>query len=119
MIATSILDKPYTLSAEQVEFYKTNKYIKLKEVLDEQTLAHFNTVISNKVDELNNVEIPLEERSTYGKAFLQLFNLWVQDAIIKELVFSKRMAKIAYPIWLYVAVSGVIVYLMISPYYAH
>jgi putative membrane protein len=29
----------------------------------------------------------------------------------------RRLAKIAFPIWLYVAVTGVIVYLMISPYY--
>ncbi|MDY0090087.1 MAG: DUF420 domain-containing protein [Flavobacteriaceae bacterium] len=31
----------------------------------------------------------------------------------------KKIAKITYPIWLYVAISGVIVYIMISPYYAH
>ncbi|WNM19334.1 DUF420 domain-containing protein [Flavobacterium capsici] len=30
----------------------------------------------------------------------------------------KKLAKITFPIWLYVAVTGVIVYLMISPYYA-
>jgi putative membrane protein len=29
----------------------------------------------------------------------------------------RKIARIAYPLWLYVAVSGVIVYLMISPYY--
>lgn len=29
----------------------------------------------------------------------------------------KRLAKFTFPIWLYVAVSGVLVYLMISPYY--
>ena len=29
----------------------------------------------------------------------------------------RKLAKIAYPFWLYVAVSGVVVYLMISPYY--
>lgn len=29
----------------------------------------------------------------------------------------KKIAKITFPLWLYVAVSGVIVYLMISPYY--
>jgi len=29
----------------------------------------------------------------------------------------KRIAKITFPLWLYVAISGVIVYLMISPYY--
>lgn len=31
----------------------------------------------------------------------------------------RKIARIAYPIWLYVAVSGVLVYLMISPYYTH
>lgn len=30
----------------------------------------------------------------------------------------KKIAKITFPIWLYVAITGVIVYLMISPYYA-
>ncbi|TNE79722.1 MAG: DUF420 domain-containing protein [Bacteroidetes bacterium] len=29
----------------------------------------------------------------------------------------RKLAKITYPIWLYVAVTGVIVYVMISPYY--
>lgn len=31
----------------------------------------------------------------------------------------KKIVRYAYPIWLYVTVSGVIVYLMISPYYSH
>ena len=31
----------------------------------------------------------------------------------------KKIAKITFPIWLYVAITGVIVYLMISPYYAN
>lgn len=30
----------------------------------------------------------------------------------------KRLAKFTFPVWLYVAVTGVLVYLMISPYYA-
>lgn len=31
----------------------------------------------------------------------------------------KKLARITYPLWLYVAITGVIVYLMISPYYAN
>lgn len=31
----------------------------------------------------------------------------------------RALAKFAFPLWLYVAVTGVIVYLMISPYYQH
>ncbi|QSE97102.1 DUF420 domain-containing protein [Fulvivirga lutea] len=30
----------------------------------------------------------------------------------------RKLAKITFPIWLYVAVTGVVVYIMISPYYA-
>jgi putative membrane protein len=31
----------------------------------------------------------------------------------------KKIAKITFPLWLYVAITGVIVYLMISPYYVN
>lgn len=31
----------------------------------------------------------------------------------------KKLAKITFPLWLYVAITGVIVYIMISPYYVH
>lgn len=31
----------------------------------------------------------------------------------------RKIAKITFPLWLYVTVTGVIVYLMISPYYVH
>lgn len=31
----------------------------------------------------------------------------------------KKLARITWPIWFYVAITGVIVYLMISPYYLH
>ncbi|HZI25322.1 MAG TPA: DUF420 domain-containing protein [Chryseolinea sp.] len=35
----------------------------------------------------------------------------------KDFIRHRKLAKIAFPIWLYVAVTGVIVYVMISPYY--
>ena len=95
MTTPSILNDHYTLTPDQIVFNKKNRYIKLKSVLDVETLHYFNEAISKKVDELNDVDVPLESRSTYGKAFLQLFNLWTQDAVIKELVCSKRLAKLA------------------------
>ncbi len=42
---------------------------------------------------------------TYVRALAQVFDK------------HKKIAKITFPIWLYVAITGVIVYLMISPYY--
>ncbi len=48
--------------------------------------------------------IPLVLR-TYARAYLKKFEA------------HRKLAKITFPIWLYVAVTGVVVYLMISPYY--
>ncbi len=31
----------------------------------------------------------------------------------------RKIARLTYPIWLYVSISGVLVYLMIAPYYTH
>jgi putative membrane protein len=39
-------------------------------------------------------------------------------ALTENFEKHKKIARITFPLWLYVAVSGVIVYLMISPYYA-
>lgn len=89
------LDTPYQLSPEQIDFYQKNRFIKLKNVFDAETLAHYSEVISRQVEKMNTVTTTLDERDTYGKAFLQLFNLWREDAEVREFVFSKRLARIA------------------------
>lgn len=38
-------------------------------------------------------------------------------ALTADFAAHKKIARITWPIWFYVAISGVIVYLMISPYY--
>lgn len=43
----------------------------------------------------------------------------VYFALTKQYAAHKRTVRWAYPIWLYVSTTGVIVYLMISPYYTH
>ncbi len=37
--------------------------------------------------------------------------------LTNDVVGHKKLAKITFPIWLYVAVSGVLVYVLIAPYY--
>ena len=55
---------------------------------------------------LSIVVIPLVLK-TYAKAYL------------KDFAGHRKIARITFPVWLYVAVTGVVVYLMISPYYAY
>ena len=92
---SDFLNKPYSLNSEQIEFYQKNRFIKLKEVLNQETTEFFNEVITTQVNKMNKEQTALEDRTTYGKAFLQLFNLWLENGAIKELIFSKRIAKIA------------------------
>ncbi len=40
-------------------------------------------------------------------------------ALTNQRAKHRKIVRFAYPIWLYVTVTGVIVYLMISPYYTH
>jgi len=97
-IPSAVMDAlamPYNLNTDQIEFYQYNRYIKLKHVFNEETISFFNDAIGKRVKQMNNESVPLEQRSTYGKAFLQLFNLWQEDKVIKEFIFSMRIAKIA------------------------
>ncbi|MDQ7818447.1 MAG: phytanoyl-CoA dioxygenase family protein [Melioribacteraceae bacterium] len=89
------LQEEYQINPEQINFFRENSFVKLKQVLPPEIVSYYNTVITEKVNQLIKVDLPLEKRDTYGKAFLQLFNLWREDELIKELVFSERIAKIA------------------------
>lgn len=89
------LNEKYSLSKDQIAFYKKNKFIKIKQVLNEETVTHFNKIITKKVAELNVGNVPLSQRNTYGKAFLQMMNLWTEEETIQPLIFSKRIAQMA------------------------
>ncbi|GIZ10378.1 DUF420 domain-containing protein [Flavobacterium sp. UMI-01] len=52
-------------------------------------------------------------------AIIPLVLITYVRALAKVFDKHKKIAKITFPIWLYVAVTGVIVYLMIAPYYVH
>ena len=90
-----LLDRPYNLTQEQINFYRENRYIKLKEVFSEDIISYYSSGVARKVRELNTMHLPLEERDTYDKAFLQVMNIWTKSEEIKRLVFSKRLARIA------------------------
>lgn len=91
----SELDRPYALTKEQIAFFRENRFIKLKQVFSAELLDYFGGVISQKVQELNTMHLPMEQRGTYDKAFLQVMNLWTQSEEVKHFSFSKRLARIA------------------------
>jgi ectoine hydroxylase-related dioxygenase (phytanoyl-CoA dioxygenase family) len=89
------IESPYPLDPEAARRFNDDGFIRLHEVLSPATLQHFEPEITSKVIELNTLHLPMEERNTYQKAFLQVTNLWQHSEAVRRLVFSKRLARIA------------------------
>jgi putative membrane protein len=80
---------------------------------------------------LDEIELNYVQSSRLAYIILLLSHISLSVAVIPIVLFTylhawegnyqkhKKWAKFAFPIWLYVAATGVIVYLMISPYYPH
>ena len=59
-------------------------------------LARYTPELNRLVDEGNRLkDIPLEKRTLYDQAFIQVCNLWTRSERVRELAFSKRLARIA------------------------
>jgi len=89
------LAESYELSDEAIAFYNEFGYVKLKNVLSAEVLEYYGELITDLVFKLNKLTKPMEERTTYERAFLQIMNLWRENEEVREFVFSKRLAKIA------------------------
>jgi len=89
------IDRPYAVSDAQVAQFARDGFIRLKDVFDAPTLEHFGRAITDRTIALNSQTLPLHERSTYDKAFLQVMNLWREDETARQFVFGKRLAGIA------------------------
>lgn len=89
------LEEEFTVSAEAINFFQEFGYVKLKHVLSAEVLEYYGKLITDQVIRLNTLTKPMEERTTYERAFLQVMNLWRENDEVKTFVFSKRLAKIA------------------------
>src|ERR1700728_4493111 len=93
--ATLDIDSEYKITPEHIAQFQRDGYIKLKDVLSAEVLDYYGKEITRQVLLQSKDAKPLEQRNTYGKAFLQVSNLWPTNEIIREFVFGKRLARIA------------------------
>jgi ectoine hydroxylase-related dioxygenase (phytanoyl-CoA dioxygenase family) len=89
------LDRRYPLSQRQIADYRRDGFIKLKDVFDADELRHYGEEIARLTIALNTQTLPLEQRSTYDRAFLQVMNLWEESTAVREFVFGRRLAGLA------------------------
>jgi ectoine hydroxylase-related dioxygenase (phytanoyl-CoA dioxygenase family) len=89
------IDSHYPLTADQVASFRENGFIRLRDVLSRATLQYYAREITRLTIALNTQDKPLEERSTYDKAFLQVMNLWERSPLVGRFVMGQRLARIA------------------------
>ena len=89
------LDSDYRLTTDQIAQYRRDGHILLRGVASPAEAAAYEPSISAAVERFMTEMRPLAERDTYGKAFLQVMNLWVRDEAVRRYVMARRFAKIA------------------------
>jgi ectoine hydroxylase-related dioxygenase (phytanoyl-CoA dioxygenase family) len=77
------------------EGFRRDGHVFVPGVASADEIAAYRPTITSAADRYNTETRPLEQRSTYGKAFLQIMNLWTRDDGVRRFVFSPRFAKIA------------------------
>src|SRR5512133_629460 len=89
------IDSPCELADADIASFRKNGFVRLKNVLAPDVLSFYGDQITRKVFDLNTLHLPMEERTTYQKAFLQVMNIWQHDETVRRFVFGQRLARIA------------------------
>ena len=89
------IDSAFPLNRSAIQAFDEQGFVRLHDVLSPATIRHYEPEITARVIELNTLHLPMEERSTYQKAFLQVTNLWQHSETVRELVQSPRLARLA------------------------
>jgi len=89
------LDDFRTLDQLQIEAFRRDGHTLIKQALSPEEVAVFRDVLVSAAERYNTEKRKMEDRDTYGKAFLQIMNLWRADEKVKKFVMAKRFAKMA------------------------
>lgn len=89
------LSSPYPVSEEQARSYQRDGHVLLRAVCTPAEIAAYRQVILDAAHRFNTETRPIEERDTYGRAFLQIMNLWENDEAVRRFVLARRFAQVA------------------------
>ena len=89
------LDDPRELDPAIVAGFERDGHTVVRGLASADEAAAYRPVIEQAALDKAWDKRPLEERDTYGKAFLQSFNLWRVDSAIAQFVLAPRFARVA------------------------
>src|SRR4051812_24297073 len=83
------LDNDYALSSTAIEEFAAKGHTVLRSVASDGEVAAYRPVIEEATRRHSRETRPIEERNTYGKAFLQVPNLWRVDEGVRRFVLAR------------------------------
>ncbi|MBI5835239.1 MAG: phytanoyl-CoA dioxygenase family protein [Armatimonadetes bacterium] len=89
------LASAYPLSPEQIAAFRRDGHVRLPGVASPAEMVAWRPELLAAVEQFAPETVPLAERDTYGRAFLQRMNLWTRHARAREFVFAERFARLA------------------------
>lgn len=92
---TAIPERGLLVAAETVNDFRKNGHMLTHGLLSPAEIEHYRKAINDAAYRYNTEQRALEERDTYGKAFLQVMNLWQHDETVREFTLAKRFGRIA------------------------
>lgn len=95
LVSLPDLSSDYALTPAQLADYQRDGHLLLRQVATLEEINAYRPYITEAALRFNTETRPLEERDTYGKAFLQIINLWERDEAVRRFVLAQRFAKIA------------------------
>ena len=101
------LSDSFALSEADVAAYRRDGHVIVRGLARPEEVEHFRPALLDAGERVRHDRRPLESRDTYGKAFIQMFNLWRVNERSKCFVHSRRFARVAAEL---MGVSGVRLY---------
>jgi ectoine hydroxylase-related dioxygenase (phytanoyl-CoA dioxygenase family) len=89
------LTSAYALSHAQCESFRERGHVVVRGLASAAEVAAYRPAICEAGPKRRYDHRPLEQRDTYGKAFLQMLNLWTVDARVRAFVMARRFARLA------------------------
>jgi ectoine hydroxylase-related dioxygenase (phytanoyl-CoA dioxygenase family) len=83
------------VSAAHSRQFRQDGHTLTRQLITEPELKLYRPAILNAVSRLNTEKRRMEERDTYGKAFLQIMNLWEFDEAVRPFVLARRFGAVA------------------------
>jgi ectoine hydroxylase-related dioxygenase (phytanoyl-CoA dioxygenase family) len=89
------LDEPFALASEQQKAFRERGHVVVRGLATIAEVAAFRPSLVEAGQSRRYDHRPFEERDTYGRAFVQMLNLWRVDPVARKFVFARRFARVA------------------------